>query len=154
MSMNDKDRTQTRIAAYLIGTRGDAVLLGKRQNTGHMDGCWSLIAGHVREKEPCTQAIIREFEEECGVKLKPEELTLIGAMHHNSPPYDYVNFIFHVDLTHHVPQNLEPHKCAILEFHDAASLPKPMEKYIIEIIQKSIPYKGLWVSECGWSYQD
>lgn len=148
--MNDKNRKNTRVAVYLIGTRGDAVLLGKRQNTGHMDGCWSLIAGHVAEGESSSKAMIRELEEECGLTVEPHELTLIGSMHHKSPPYDYMNFIFHIDLTIHEPQNREAHKCEALEFYSLESLPSPMEPYIKEIIQRSIPQKGAWVSEYGW----
>jgi mutator protein MutT len=148
--MNDKNRKNTRVAVYLIGTRGDTVLLGKRQNTGHMDGCWSLIAGHVDEGESSTRAMIRELQEECGVRIEPNELSLIGSMHHKSPPYDYINYIFHVDLMNHEPQNVEQHKCESLAFHSVTSLPTPMEQYVMDIIQKSVPQKGLWICEYGW----
>ncbi len=148
--MNDKNRKKTRVAVYLIGTRGNSVLLGKRQNTGHMDGCWSLVAGHVAEGESSSKAMIRELEEECGLKVEPNDLVLIGSMHHKSPPYDYMNFIFHVDLTNHEPQNREAHKCEVLKFHSIESLPGPMEPYIKEIIQRSVPQNGIWISEYGW----
>lgn len=146
---NDKDRTKTRIAVYLIGMRGDTILLGKRKNTGHMDGCWSLVAGHVAEGESATRAIIREAEEECGIRLSSDELQLMGAMHHFSDPFDYVLFTYFVDLNSHQPENKEPLKCETLEFHSIHALPTPMNDYILEIIQKSIAGK-IWVSEYGW----
>jgi len=149
MISTDKNRTKTRIAAYLIGMRGNTILLGKRHNTGHMDDHWSLIAGHVQEGEPASHAIIREVREECGITLTPQELSLIGAMHHYSPPFDYVNFIFFADLATHEPTNQEPHKCAMLAFHPLEALPKPMDNYIQTIIQQSVS-KTPWIAEYGW----
>ncbi len=148
--LNDRNRTKTRIATYLIGMRGDTILLGKRKNTGHMDGCWSLVAGHVAESESSSQALIREVAEECGILLSPNELHLIGAMHHYSPPFDYVIFAFFVDLSKHQPENREPHKCEALEFHPINALPTPMHAYITEIIQKSTA-RTPWISEYGWN---
>ncbi len=145
-----KQRINTRVAVYLIGTRDETLLLGKRQNTGHMDGCWSLVAGHVREGESSSKAIMREVQEEVGINLKPHEIELIGAMHHHSPPYDYIHFVFHADLRSHQPYNKEQHKCGALMFHDINALPAPMNPYILQIIQKSIPKCGLWVTEYGW----
>lgn len=149
-SMNDKNRKQTRVAVYLIGKRDNTILLGKRKNTGHMDGYWSLIAGHVREGESSTKALVREVFEECGINLKIESLSLIGAMLHKSPPYDYINFVFQADLTAHHLKNMEEDKCEALAFYPINELPSPMENYIVEIIKKSIPEQGLWISEYGW----
>ena len=147
---NGKDRCRTRIAVYLIGLRGNTILLAKRHNTGHMDGYWSLVAGHVHEGESCRQAIIREMHEECGLILTSPEVHLIGAMHHNSHPFDYINFVFSADLTQHAPKNMEPSKCAALEFFDLTQLPVPMAEYIKEIIIKSTGLKQPWISEFGW----
>jgi 8-oxo-dGTP diphosphatase len=149
MSADDKNRTKTRIAVYLIGVRGDTILLGKRHNTGHMDGHWSLIAGHVQEGESASNAIMREVEEECGIRLAPHELSLIGAMHHYSPPFDYVNFIFTANLNAHEPINKEPHKCEILAFYPLNDLPVPIAPYVQTIITQSITQKP-WIKEYGW----
>lgn len=149
MIPNEKNRTKTRIAVYLIGMRGDTILLGKRHNTGHMDGHWSLIAGHVKEGERASDALMREVQEECGIILSPDELSLIGAMHHYSPPFDYVNFVFIADLSTHEPINQEPHKCEILAFHHLAALPTPISPYIEKIIMQSVA-KTPWISEYGW----
>lgn len=149
MSVDDKKRSRTRIAVYLVGMRGDTILLGKRHNTGHMDGHWSLIAGHVQEGESASKAIIREVEEECGITLALHELSLIGAMHHCSPPFDYVNFIFTANLSAHEAINKEPYKCEILGFYPVQDLPSPIAPYVQSIITQSIR-KIPWVAECGW----
>ncbi len=148
---NDRDRLQTRVAVYLIGMRGQNILLGKRQNTGHMDGHWSLLAGHVREGESCSNAMIREAQEEGGLQLKHEDLKLIGVMHHHSPPFDYIHYAFAANLESCDPKNMELHKCEALQFHDTGNLPQPMAAYVREIIQRSILKQGLWICEYGWS---
>jgi len=148
--MTDKKREKTRIAVYLLGKRGDTVLLAKRKNTGHMDGHWSLVAGHVFEGESSTQALLREAQEECGISLDASDLRLIGAMHHYSDPFDYVNFIFEADLTNHEPVNKEEHKCETLEFYPINQLPVPMSEYILQIIQESFSDKDHWICEFGW----
>jgi len=152
--VNDKKRERTRIAVYLMGMRGDAVLLAKRQNTGHMDGHWSLVAGHVYEGESATQALLREVKEECGIDLSPDAIKLIGAMHHYSHPYDYVNFIFSADLTHHEPINKEEHKCEMLAFHSVHELPDPLVHYVQEMIKQNMNAQNFWICEFGWDYKD
>ncbi len=146
---NDKNRVKTRVAVYLVAFQNQKILLGKRKNTGHMDGHWSLIAGHAYEGESCTQAMIREAKEECDLSLNLNDLQLIGAMHHYSSPFDYINFIFTADLQSQEPKNLEPDKCDALEFYSIENLPSPMSQYTIEIIKKTMSEKS-WVSEFGW----
>jgi len=146
---NDKNRVKTRIAVYLVAFQDKKVLLGKRKNTGHMDGHWSLVAGHAYEGEPCTQAMIREAKEECDLFFGVSDLKLVGAMHHYSAPFEYVNFIFSVDLDNQKPKNLEPDKCEALEFYSIENLPSPMPNYVLEIIKRTASKKS-WVSEFGW----
>lgn len=146
---NDKARNKTRIAVYLIALQGQTILLSKRKNTEHMDGHWSLVAGHVYEGESCTRAMVREAQEECGLFLNANDLKLVGAMHHYSAPFDYTNFIFSVDLQGQQPKNLEPEKCDALEFYTIENLPSPMVQYVVEIIRKSM-LTTHWISEFGW----
>ncbi len=144
-----KQRKNTRIASYVVGYRSDTVLLAKRQNVEHMNGMWSLVAGHIYEGESATVGMIREFEEECGILLKKEELKPIGVLHSNSGGFDYVNFIYLVDMTGKAVENKETHKCAELRYHPVDNLPKPMEEYVKNIIKRS--FKGdVWIAEAGW----
>lgn len=147
---SDKQRTKTRVAAYLVGLRNNTILLGKRKNAVHMNGFWSLPAGHVMEEESALNAIIREAKEECNLDLLPNELKLVGAMHHLSPPYDYINFIFKADLRNHEPKNVEPHKCELLTFHPIDQLPEPMEAYIKDIITGTLASDTCRITEYGW----
>lgn len=148
--LDDKTRIKTRVAVYLIGMKDDHVLLGKRKNASHMNGHWSLVAGHVAEGESASDAMIREAHEECNITLAPYELTLIGAMHHLSPPFDYINFIFKADLSNHNPTNREHHKCEALDFHHINQLPQPMAPYIKDIIHNCTSNESKWIIEYGW----
>lgn len=148
---SDRNRRVTRIAVYLVALRGGQVLLGKRGNVDHLKGYWSLPAGHAYEREVCEHAIRREILEECGLEL-PDNLECIGVMHHNSPPYDYVNFIYRAELSSEaVVHNLEPEKCSALEFFAPDALPQVMAPYIKDMIRRSIFAKSPWISEDGWS---
>lgn len=150
MLKNDKNRTKTRIAVYLIGVQANTILLGKRKNTQHMDQHWSLPAGHVFEGESCTDAILREAYEECGLRLSKDNIKLVGAMHQFSDPFDYTNYIFLADLQGLQIINQEPDKCESLTFFDQNNLPSPMSEYVKFIIQQSLQTHGQWVAEYGW----
>ena len=144
---NDKNRTHTRIAAYLVGIKDNQILLGKRKNTNHMNGCWSLPAGHVNEYETCLQAIIREMQEECGILLHEKDLFLKGSMHHFSGNFDYINYVFLADLTQYSVVNAEPEKCETLQFFSINNLPEPMYDYIRYIIHMTLNHNSAWIAE-------
>lgn len=147
---SDKERTRTRVAVYLVGLHGDTILLGKRKNTVHMNGFWSLVAGHVHEGESCMSALVREVQEECGITLHEKDIALIGAMHHDSPPYEYANYVYRVDLQNYEPINQEPEKCEMLAFFPYKDLPEPMADYIKFIIEKTVASNHPWIAEYGW----
>lgn len=151
---SDKNRRNTRIAVYLVGLANNRILLGKRKNSIHMNGYWSLPAGHVYEYESCINAIKREALEECGLSLSDDDLRLSGAMHHLSPPFDYINYIYTADITGRTIINKEPEKCEQLDFFDLNCLPSPMADYIQYIIQQATTHQSYWISEYGWDNID
>lgn len=147
---SDKNRTKTRIAVYLIGIKHNQILLGKRINASHMNNHWSLPAGHVFEGESVYEAIIRESKEECGINISKQELSMIGAFHQYSDPWDYANYVFKIDLTGHTIVNSEPHACEELKFFDIDHMPQPMADYIRWIIDKSVRTNHAWIDEIGF----
>lgn len=145
----DKNRQSTRVAVSIVGYRADHILLARRHNSGYMDGYWSLVAGHVFEREPPSQAIIREVHEECGLLLAPHELQLVGSMHLNSNPFDYCNYVYKVDLSDKIIINNEPDKCAELSFFALDRLPEPLIDHTRYIIEQSFAQTP-WIAEYGW----
>ncbi|WP_272898539.1 NUDIX domain-containing protein [Streptomyces sp. MOE7] len=61
--------------------RDGAVLLGERgANAAFGAGEWHALAGHV-EREAARACVVREAQEEAGLVLDAEDLTLIHTVH-------------------------------------------------------------------------
>jgi len=138
-------------ASYLILLRDNKILLLRRINTGYEDGQYSFIAGHVEAGESFTQCIIREAEEEAGIKLKQEELNVIHVMHRDSRLYknnQRVDVFFTSSTWDGEIINNEPHKCNDLSWFDVDDLPKDIIPYIREVINSV--RNRIFYSEYGW----
>jgi len=111
----------------LILTDGDDVLLALRDGTGYADGQWNLPSGKLEFGEDVVSAVIRETAEEIGVRLQPAEVRLAATVHHcNTAGHARVGLVFtatHAPSRHGEPINVEPHKCAKIEWFPAALLP-------------------------------
>lgn len=63
---------ESQTTVYLLHTRPskpEQLLFSRSQNTGFMDGKYSLVAGHVHTGESVVSAVIREAEEEAGKNI-------------------------------------------------------------------------------------
>ncbi|WP_428964323.1 NUDIX hydrolase [Micromonospora fluostatini] len=84
------------VSAVVTNAEG-ALLLGKRAD----DGQWSLISGFVEPGEQPATAVVREVEEETGVRVAPERLTSVISHPHTYPNGDrceYLNLGFRCRL--------------------------------------------------------
>lgn len=86
-----KERFKVVPAVYLIVKNGDNILLSLRENTGYMDGYYSLVAGHVDGNEPARFACIREANEEAGMELKIDDLKPSCIMHRLTPERECID---------------------------------------------------------------
>jgi 8-oxo-dGTP pyrophosphatase MutT (NUDIX family) len=124
------DRFQVIPAAYVVLRRGDEVLLLLRADTGYMDGCWAVPAGHVEKDESVLAAAIREVREEVGVEIEPADLVPLTAMHRtggNGQPIDErVDFFFTSTRWRGEPRLMEPGKAAGLGWYALDNLPDPV----------------------------
>lgn len=73
---NEEFNTKFNFRVALIAKNEDKILLQKSEK----DSFWSLIGGRVSLNEDTKSAIIREVEEETGVKLENSELNLIKVI--------------------------------------------------------------------------
>jgi 8-oxo-dGTP diphosphatase len=130
----------------LLDSDGRA-LFGLRQNTGLMDGTYSLPAGHLEDGESVVQAVIREAREEIGVTIDPEDVEFAHVMH--SPVTGgRASFFFCVRRWKGIPVNLEPGKCGELRWFSLDELPETLMSYCrvaLEHIATGSPF-----SVCGW----
>jgi len=147
-----KQRHKNIPASYLVLIKENKVLLLRRFNTGYEDGNYSLPAGHVDPDENFSDCIIREAEEEVGIKLKKEDISLKHLMHRYTPTEignaERVEPFFVANNWDKSVTNKEPNKCDEIAWHSLDELPDNVIPYIksaLEHIRKDIFY-----SEFGW----
>lgn len=138
----EKRQPKAFLACYLVLVRGGKILLSKRKNTGFHDGEYSMIAGHVEDKETVYAAMVREAKEEAGLTLDPEKMRVIHVMHRLDLDREYVDFYI-TAVFDGEPRNMEPDKCEGLEWFDIEHISKeaiPYIKIAIENIRVAEPY--------------
>ncbi len=137
------------VAVYLVLVKKQKVLLLRRKNTGFEDGNYGLIAGHVEREESIIQAVIREAEEESGIRIQGEQLTFFHAMQRFSiNDRIYLDFFFSAEAWYGEITNREPEKCSALTWFDLDSLPDNMIPYIKNVLQNCL-FKSINFSQHG-----
>lgn len=141
-------RFSTPVAIHLFLTRGDAVLLIRRFNTGYEDGNYSVIAGHIDGGETVTAAMCREASEEGGIELDPKTLQPVGVMHRRAADGERIDFFFATDRWKGNLRNLEPEKCDEFRWVPSDRLPENTVPYVASAIRTW--RSGAWFSAFGW----
>lgn len=142
-----REKGKANVNAYLIIRKEGHVLLGLRKNTGYLDGCYGLVAGHVEHGESTTTGAIREALEEAGIEVLPHQLEVVHVLHRHSDRNN-IDIFFEVTEWHGEIHNREPHKCAELAFFAADALPKTTIPYIKAVLEALA--RGEVYSESGW----
>ena len=134
-------------AVYLLLLNDEKVLFSQRQNTGHRDGEYSLVAGHIDEGEEATEAMVREAREEVGIGIDRSALEPVHVIHRNSSDRVYVDIFFACEEWAGEVENREPEKCAELVWYDRSNLPTNTVPYVEQAIEKM---SDSVFSEFGW----
>ena len=121
---------------YLVLRDDNKVLLLERQNTGYMDGYFSIVAGHVDGGETAEEAMAREAKEEVGIDVSPQDLKLIYVTHrlNDSPDNEYLSLFFECSNWQGTPENLEPEKCGRLLWADMTQLPDKVIESVRDVL--------------------
>ncbi len=139
----EKERHKMTPASYLFLVRDNKILLLRRFNTGYADGKYSMVAGHVDAGEGFINAMIREAEEEAGIKIKQEDLKVVHVMNKKYLDSERVHIFFATDKWDGEVVNREPSKCDDLSWFDINNLPEniiPDVNQAIEYIKNKIFY--------------
>lgn len=136
-------------ASYLILKKEEKFLLVERYNTGYKDGKYSLVSGHVDEGENFKQAMVREAEEEVGIKLEKEHLKTTNVIHRRSEGRTYVDIFFLASEWEGQPENMEPEKCSDLSWFTKEELPDNTIDYVEHVIDDL--NTGMTYEEKGWT---
>lgn len=137
-----KERFAVIPAVYLVLIRNKHILLLRRLNTGFEDGNYSLIAGHVDESEGPTGAVIREAQEEAGIQVYPDTLTLAHVMYRKKPEEERIDFFFIAKTWEGDPQNREPEKCDDLSWFPLDNIPQNTIPHVRDFIEKRLVDKS------------
>jgi len=134
-------------AVHLFFFDDDLTLLSLRENTGYMDGYFSVIAGHIEPGETVVEAAAREAFEEAGVVIVPKDTEVVGVMHRQDGD-ERIDFFVRVHAWVGEPHNLEPDKCADLDWFHLDALPDNIVPYVFKAL---LNYKNnRWFDEFGW----
>lgn len=123
-----KQRIKLIVGVFLFVRRGRKILLARRQNTGFADGLLHVPSGHLDGGENIINAMIREANEELGIKVQPKDLQLVHIMHERMVD-ERIHIFFELRKWSGKLFNAEPHKCKELIWVDISKLPKDMVLY-------------------------
>lgn len=131
---------------HLILRKGNRVLLGRRQNTGELDGMFQFPAGHV-DDETALAAVIREAKEEAGIELDPQDVRFVHVLHRRTNNRR-TEFFFEATRWRGKIENREPLKCEGWDWYALTSLPPQIIEFLPYVLQQVA--RGETYSSYGW----
>ena len=145
-----KERHKIVAAVYAIIIKNGKILLSLRENTGFMDGWYSLVAGHVEADETVDEAMLREAKEEANIVVKSMKLGTVMFRKGVAGRDDYMDFFFIIDDYEGDIINKEPQKCGELKFFNITNMPNNVLNYVSKAVDnalKGIPYDNFIFEE-------
>lgn len=123
-------RHQVIPAVHLLLIKDGKVLLLRRFNTGYEDGNYSVPAGHIDPTEHAVKAMIRESNEEIGIKVEEDSLVMVHVMNRMKDGEERIDFFFQVNKWSGEPFIAETDKCDQLIWVSLDQLPDNTIDYI------------------------
>ncbi|MEH0937682.1 NUDIX hydrolase [Micromonospora psammae] len=139
------------VSAVIRNDAGE-LLLGQRSD----DGRWSVISGFVEPGEQPATAVVREVEEETGVRVEPVRLSSVVSHPHTYPNGDrceYLNLGFHCRLISGFARVNDDESLAVRWFPMDA-LPE-LDAHARLVIGRALdPDEAAWYLPAGRSWDD
>lgn len=143
------------VAAVIVHDKcaGRVLLLQRGPNAKFAQGMWDLPVGKNKPGEPITRTATRELEEETGIIVQPDSLTLAHVIHGArgvEAPNGFLTVVFAADHWSGEPTNPEPEKHAQVAWVDASNIPSEFVSTTASALTRYLS-KGPQVSLDGWS---
>lgn len=99
------------VVSAFIDYKGETLLL-HRQEHKPQGNKWAMVAGKVDKGEDLLDALIREIDEEIGVKVTKEQCKYFEGYYVRYPDFDFMYHVYHIPLSEKplLNMNLEEHK--------------------------------------------
>ena len=143
-----EDRFKLIPSVYILLVKDNQILLLRRFQTGYEDGKYGLVAGHADGGETMKEAIIREAQEEAGIKMNKNDLELVLTMHRWCGDHERIDLFFTVKGWEGEIKNMESNKCDDLSWFPLDKLPENIITYIRAAI--NFYQRGEKYCEFGW----
>ncbi len=101
---------------------GDRILLARRPEGKHLAGLWEFPGGKLEAGESPEAALVREFEEELGVRARID--LILDAVHFAYEEFDLLMLLYAVAIEGD-PRPVEVAAVEWFSFADALRLPVP-----------------------------
>ena len=111
------------IGIFVFDTR-ERVLLQKRSATKDLNPhCWTVsVGGHIKHGDTPIDTAVREIEEEIGISVNSERLTLLGTMVTRNEMQSEYWYVYRYELPAEAPLKAHPDEVAELKFVTLAEL--------------------------------
>lgn len=92
-----------------------------------MNGYWDFSgSGHLERGETIKQCIVREAEEECGLKVSEEDLRLVQILQHDVGDWPYIDLLFVCDTASGEVATNETEKVSALRWFKPENFPEKL----------------------------
>lgn len=113
---------------------GEKVLL--IQQLPRNGGKYTLVGGKVQVRETPIQALIRETQEECGVKIEEADLHFVQYLYQRKSDMINMILVFRASKWEGTVRNMEPHKFQAMGWFSKDALPDRTTKSTRHILNK------------------
>ena len=129
----------TRISAYGLVCDDDRLLLCRLSGGMSEAGKWTLPGGGIEFGEDPEAAMIREVEEETGLRVSSAGLAGISSVTHEGPDRSFhgLRIVYYADIVDGVLRNEEAGSTDMCRWHAIGSLE---DLGIVELVQAALPF--------------
>lgn len=127
--------TIPRIGTAVCILKEGKVLLGLRKGP-LAGGTWAFPGGHLEFLETLVDCIVRETNEETGLKIKNIRFWTFTEDFYIDQ--HYITFTYLADWDSGDPEAKEPHKCNGWQWFDWDELPSPLMPSIEEMVKQGL----------------